>query len=205
MHIALPILVVVSLSAGEPDFPADPVSIACGPTALSLSAQLLERELTAQQLSIAFQNRLSGMHSLPEIAEAAHSLGMSSLFVKHDPRHPDLARLPLIAVARRSEGSNDHSHFVVLYGQHEGALQVLDFPQPPRWVSVEEFAQEWNGDGLYLASKPGDLATFPSSWNPRTWALVFTAGGVGVIGLYRFIRSGGGPLEQGNSQCAVPV
>lgn len=172
-----------------PNIAADSTPIACGPRALSLAARLQGREIPQHALAAAFDGRLDGTHSLEQIADAAARLGLFCHAVRLDRRAAPKGGLPIIAPVRRFPSSTTPDHFVIVYGRRGGAVQVLDFPGPPRFIPMETFASRWNGDALYVASDPGELKALPSV-NPA-WAgtCVLLASAISLAGGCGFCRS----------------
>ncbi len=135
----------------------DDVDTGCAPRSVCVALRLMGREVSSDEIRDAFGGRLSGSHSSDEIKVALTRLGLASRFARLDPASPRLGRLPFIAGLRGSHDSTEPDHFVVLYGVRNGALQVLDFPYSPRFVPCDDFAESWDGRGLYVAAAEKDL------------------------------------------------
>lgn len=174
------------LMAGTGDLTngAPTATMACAPRSLSVAAQLVGRGAARADLERAFDGRLDGRHSFGEIANAAARLGLAVQHVRLDGDCQLLARLPLIAAVRESYASRRPDHFVVIFGRRDGELQLLDSPRPPRFIPIEEFLQQWDGDGLYIAASAQDLARLPgTAQSEKSFVLFACATVIGASGL----------------------
>ena len=166
-------------------------SLACGPRAVCLAARLLGREISETEIREAFRCRVGGVHSREEIAQAIEHVGLAPRAVRLDPRSPGVARVPLIVAVKESADSLQPDHFLTLYGEKDGRVQVLDFPHPPQLVPCAALARAWDGRGVYVANAEEDL---PSSSAERPMLVGLLAGGamlVAVVSLVLGFRSAG--------------
>jgi ABC-type bacteriocin/lantibiotic exporter with double-glycine peptidase domain len=140
--------------------------VACAPRAVDLALRLVDRETTDAGIRRAFDGRVSGTHSYGEIIDAVASLQLKTRFVRLDPHSPGLTRLPLIVAVKRSTASREADHFVVLYGGNGQWVQVIDYPHMPQWIECSEFAQRWDGRGVYVFAGEAEL---PGSFVDWVW------------------------------------
>jgi len=129
--------------------------VACGPSSLAICVSLLqERNIPMPDLRLAFDEQLNGEHTYQQVADAAQKCGLVTQFVSHDTTRLAVGKLPLIAAIRKPNG---HMHFIVLFGQRDNKIQVLDSPLPARWIDKNQLITVWNGDGLYCATSVHQL------------------------------------------------
>lgn len=133
--------------------------LACGPTALSVAAGILGRNVSTQELKSAFSGRLTGTHRLSELSSAARKLGLETCLVRERFGHTTLAPLPMIVPLRTPRSRSEEYHYVVVYGQSNEQIQVVDYPKPPRLFSAEILDRWSAGTGLYIASNTEQLTS----------------------------------------------
>lgn len=144
--------------------------IACGPRVVSIAKRIIDgREIDLIELDRAFQGALDGSHSLTELADAAKAMGLNAKFVDLNPRNPGLSREPtLVPITRNGIPS---SHFVVVFGRDEQIVQVIDYPRPPVFVELSEFAEVWNGEAIVISAAPSRFNAWMSDF-PNLFQLV---------------------------------
>ncbi len=152
MTFGLMPFVVVSLSA-ENHLGVAVKDIAGGASALSVSTRLLGRPLDAEHLSIIQEQGSEDTLSLQGLAETANKLGFATRSFRLQPKTSVLEKLPLIVKYEPRTHATDKPRFVVLYGMISGnRVQVIDYPLPPQFVSIQTLAESWDGNGLYVAA-----------------------------------------------------
>ncbi len=144
--------------------------IACGPRVVSIAKRIVDgREIDPTELERAFHGALDSSHSLADLANAAKAMGLNAKFVDLDPRNPGLSRDPtLVPITRNGIPS---SHFVVVFGRDELVVQIIDYPAPPVFVELREFAEVWNGEAIVISAATNRLATWTSDF-PNLFQLV---------------------------------
>ena len=159
--------------------------LACGPTALATSASLLNRTIDQTELSSVFDERVKGEHTLAELQRAARRLGLATIILRHDPTDLRIPKLPLIIAINESP---EHAHFVVLYGQSNGQIQLLDSPRKPMRIELTQLDSAWNGIGMYVAR---DEASLQEAGLVPKWKSGLLAGAAGAffIGIYLTVVS----------------
>ena len=137
-------------------------NIGCGPSALSVAARLIERPVSRDELASCFGRDLTGVCSLKDIQGNAEGLGLATRVAKCDAANPELAPLPLIVrLAPEIQTSSGVGHFVVFYGRSKSAIQVIDFPRPPKLIPIDVLRKHWDGTGLYIARTSTELNAIP--------------------------------------------
>jgi len=164
------LLLIVILNSFELFASQEDTRIACGPRVVSVAKRIVDgREIDPAELNRAFNGALDNSHSLADLATAAKTMGLVAKFVELDPRNPGLSRDPtLVAITRNGVPS---SHFVVVYGRDEKVVQIIDYPRPPVFVELREFAEVWNGEGIVLSAAKVGLSAWTSDF-PNLFQLV---------------------------------
>jgi hypothetical protein len=195
--LAVAIIVIPTLGhSASPDAHAER-DLASAPRAVSLALRLLGRDASERAIHDAFAGRVTGTHSYDDVTDAVRNLGFETCSARLDSASPRLPRVPLIAAVRRSPASGKRDHLVVLYGSGRGLVQLLDFPHPPRLVPCEVLAEQWDGRGVYVAARRGDL---PSSVDDSRWVCGLLVGGAAMVGaasLALWFLARKGPRRQG--------
>ncbi len=114
------------------------------------------------------------MHSLSELDEAAKKMGAATRMVWLDPSAP-IPTIPIV-IDYRSQNvpkRDAPGRFRLLYGTVDGQAQVIDAFDGRIPQAIVNLPQNWSGEGLVLASRPADLASFPM--DVRDWRLLSTA------------------------------
>lgn len=135
-------------------------NVSCGPRCLAIAALLCDnRQPTQAELERAFGGNVSGTHSYQDLEAAARTLGYRTRLVRLPlpPQTPRLLHQPLIVCKYSSERRENHC--VVVYGNSNDSLHVIDFPRSSRLIPAREFAKSWDGWGLYIAKEATSLWT----------------------------------------------
>lgn len=176
------LLATVGASAALSDSEGDK-NLSCAPRVVCLAARLLGREVRDCEIREAFGARVSGEHSYEEITDALNRLGLKSRFARLDPTSPGLPRTPVIAAVKASRDSPCADHFVVLYGSKnengQEAIQVLDFPYPPRFIPFWAFSRRWDGSALHVAATEEELPVQSIGESP--WVTGVLAGSATLV------------------------
>lgn len=162
--------------------------IACGPNAVAVAAGLLDRELTDAELDAAFAGSLEGPHSFIQIENAIRAAGLTVRSVRMDQAVTTvLDQFPMIVMLRErtptasesaSESKERHGHFVVLYGQVAGQIQVLDYPHGPLFIPPETLTKKCDGGALCIGRSWHDFVFTVDG--PKWLASAVALGGVFV-------------------------
>ena len=161
--------------------------IACGPRVVSIAKRIIDgREIDPIELDRAFHGALDGSHSLEDLADAAKAMGLNAKFVDLDPRNPGLSREPtLVPITRNGIPS---SHFVVVFGRDEQIVQVIDYPRPPVFFELREFAEVWNGKGIVISAATSRVNAWISDFpNLFQLVLICVSGHVALVCLSYFV------------------
>ncbi len=165
-----PVLLIAILNSFELFASQEDTRIACGPRVVSIAKRIIDgREIDPAELDRAFNGALDSSHSLADLANAAKAMGLAAKYVDLDARNPGLSRDPtLVPITRNGIPS---SHFVVVFGRDEKVVQIIDYPRPPVFVELREFAEVWNGEGIVLSAAKDGLAAWTSDF-PNLFQLV---------------------------------
>ena len=130
----------------------------CGPACLAAVLAGFGVRASYERLREACQTDVDGT-SIDTIEEAAIELGLDAAQIIVPLDHvleTEAAALPAIAVTRQPDGGN---HFVVVWGQVAGRVQVMDPAVGRRWVQPARLVED-----LYIH----EMELAAEVW--RTWA-----------------------------------
>lgn len=119
-------------------------------------------------------------HTLEDLKHAAGNLGLAAKPVKWD--RTGLAQLTFPAIIRTDPATNGGiGHFVVLLGMAGGRCFLLDLPNKPVWVHIDDLWRTWDGVALHLANSPSSLPRdVPRGRNFVVKLLATAAGALGL-------------------------
>ena len=187
MALRFCLLLIVFLYSSELRAWQQEKRIACGPRVVSIAKRIIDgREIDPIELDRAFHGALDGSHSLEDLADAAKAMGLNAKFVDLDPRNPGLSREPtLVPITRNGIPS---SHFVVVFGRDEQIVQVIDYPRPPVFFELREFAEVWNGEGIVISAATSRVNAWISDFpNLFQLVLICVSGHVALVSLSYFV------------------
>ena len=187
MTLRICVLLIAFLHSSELRAWQQDKRIACGPRVVSIAKRIIDgREIDPTELDRAFHGALDGPHSLEDLADAAKAMGLNAKFVDLNPRNPGLSREPtLVPITRNGIPS---SHFVVVFGRDEHIVQVIDYPRPPVFVEVSEFAEVWNGEGVVISASPSRFNAWMGDFpNLFQLVLICVSGHVAFVCLTYFV------------------
>jgi ABC-type bacteriocin/lantibiotic exporter with double-glycine peptidase domain len=176
--------------------------VACGPRVVSIAKRIIDgREIDPTELERAFHGALVGSHSLGDLAEAAKAMGLNAKFVDLNSRNPGLSREPTVVPITRD--GIPSSHFVVVFGRDEHVVQVIDYPRPPVFVELSEFAEMWNGEAIVISAATSRFNAWVSDFpNLFQLVLICVSGHVALVCLsyfvFTFLRKSGTAKARGS-------
>lgn len=105
--------------------------------------------------------------SLGDLKQIADDYGLPSAFFRN-LRHTDLLKCDLaILHVKRNSGSDRYDHWVLYVKDASETAILLDYPQPPRRVAMNELSSFWNGGALVVATDESQLGAVGRSLKLR--------------------------------------
>lgn len=127
----------------DPDHP-------CGPTALSLAAQICGRDVSLQQAVAAVVPDRLGRTSIAELVDAAEQFELAAFGVHFAPERIVELSVPVIMQTR-------YEHFVVAIGNGSDQVLLLDPPHKVRYVSSADIRELCTGRAILVAADAAEL------------------------------------------------
>lgn len=160
----------------------------CGHAVLGVAFALEGISLSDDQVRDALPLRDDGSCRLVDTKDACDAYGLRSAYIDLKRSKQPLPHCPVIAALDRGDSPSE-DHFVVLYGEVDGRVQVLNYPNPPRLWKWSRLEKSWDGRGLAVASDSQKLAHL---YDPvETNILVATTAAVlCIIGIWMALRCG---------------
>ncbi len=152
-----------------PDEAASNLNV-CGPLALSCVAIHLGRPDSYDRI-FALLPPDGQPRTLLKLSEVASKIGLASRAVRWKQGKPLEFKSPAI-VRLDPLSTAGIGHFIVVLRSAGGSVQILDFPNPPTWISERRLWDLWDGIALHIATSeeclPGGDDRRSRSWLPAS-------------------------------------
>jgi len=90
--------------------------------------------------------------SLPELEKAFKNRGLHTFkFQRLSTIDMENMTCPAILNVRGKATSNKYDHYVLFLGMLDGKAIIVDAPQKPQYMPLEEIAAFWNGRGMAIS------------------------------------------------------
>lgn len=166
----------------------------CGRNALGLVAAYHH---TSADLDTLLPSGLAPF-SFADLERAANEIGLEAYLVRWSK--PESARFdcPAILRVRRKPDDSEPDHFIACFGRVGEKIVAADFPGEPLAVPWDRFSQIWDGEMLYVESRPGRvIADLKSELRAsRHWRLAGFWAGVSSAVLLLFCAARGRRLSR---------